>query len=66
MDEKGYVFYEVKFRKRKISEEVIEEEIRQVKETGLNCYKYVFFARAGFTGEETEQIKHIKLEELYR
>jgi hypothetical protein len=36
LDEKGYVFYEVKFRKKKISKEIIEEEIRQVNETGLN------------------------------
>ncbi|MQN01179.1 MAG: ATP-binding protein [Lachnospiraceae bacterium] len=35
LDEKGYVFYEVKFRKKKISREVIEEEIHQVQATGL-------------------------------
>jgi hypothetical protein len=65
-DEKGYVFYEVKFRNKKTSKEVIEEEIRQVKETGMDCYKYVFFSRAGFTEAETEEIKHIELEEIYR
>ena len=47
-DENGYVFYEVKFRKRKISKEIIDEEISQVKKTGLDCYKYVFFSRSGF------------------
>ena len=64
-DEKGYIFYEVKFRKRKISQEVIDEEIQQVKNTGLNCYKYVFFSRAGFTVEETDTVKHIELDGLY-
>ncbi|MBP3241488.1 MAG: ATP-binding protein [Oribacterium sp.] len=64
-DELGYVFYEVKFRKRKTSKEVIAEEISQVKSTNLNCYKYVFFSRAGFTAEETDEIKHIELDQLY-
>ena len=65
LDEKGYAFYEVKFREKKISKEDIEEEIRQVKETGLNCYKYVFFSRAGFTETETDEIKHIELRQLF-
>ena len=65
LDEKGYVFYEVKFRKKKTSKEVIEEEINQVKKTGLNCYKYVFFSRAGFTTKETDEIKHVMISQLY-
>lgn len=64
-DEKGYVFYEAKFRKKKISKEAIEEEVRQVQETGLNCYKYVFFSRAGFTEAETDEIGHIDLKQIY-
>ena len=65
LDEIGYVFYEVKFRKRKISREVIDEEIQQVKNTGLDCYKYVFFSRSGFTADETDEIKHVELARLY-
>ena len=65
LDEKGYIFYEVKFRKKKTSKEVIETEISQVKATGLNCYKYVFFSRAGFTEKETEEIKFIELGQMY-
>jgi hypothetical protein len=66
LDEKGYVFYKVKFTKKKTSKEVIEEEIRQVNETGLNCYKYVFFSRAGFTEKERDGIKQIELQELFK
>ncbi len=66
LDKKGYVFYEVKFRKRKISREVIKDEIRQVKETGLDCYKYVFFSRAGCVEVDTDEIGHIELGQLYR
>ena len=65
LDEKGYAFYEVKFRKKKMSKEVIDTEINQVKATGLNCYKYVFFSKAGFTAKETEDVKFIKLEQLF-
>ena len=64
-DEKGYVFYEVKFRKHPLSESMIKEEVSQVEETGLNCYKYVFFSRSGFEGKETENIMFINLEELF-
>ena len=64
-DEKGYVFYEVKFRKHPLSETMIKEEISQVEETRLNCYKYVFISRSGFEGKETENIKFVNLEELF-
>jgi hypothetical protein len=66
LDEKGYVFYEVKFRKKSLSKSMIDEEIEQVKLTGLDCYKYVFFARSGSRAEETDDIKLIKLKELYK
>ncbi len=64
-DKNGFVFYEVKFRKHPLSDVKIEEEISQVAETGLNCYKYVFFSRSGFEGKETENIKFVNLDELY-
>ncbi|MCR5101521.1 MAG: ATP-binding protein, partial [Butyrivibrio sp.] len=66
LDENGYVFYEVKFRKRKISKEIIDEEIQQVKNTGLNCYKYVFFSRSGFNAKETDEVVYIELDQLYK
>ena len=66
LDEKGYIFYEVKFRKGKISKEVVDKEIKQVKETGLNCYRYVFFSRAGFNCDESDEIGHIDIKELYK
>ena len=66
LDEKGYVFYEVKFKNRKLSAGTIEEEIRQVKETGLNCYKYVFFTKKGFAEAETDEVGHIELRQIFR
>ena len=65
LDENGYVFYEVKFRKKSISQAMIDEEIEQVKRTGLNCYKYVFIARSGFRAKASDNMKLIELKELY-
>lgn len=64
-DELGYAFYEVKFRKKQVSDEMIDKEIEQVKATGLNCYKYVFFSRSGFHCEKRENVQLIELEELF-
>lgn len=64
-DERGYVFYEVKFRKKHISDEMINEEIEQVRATGLECYKYVFFSRSGFNCEKRDNVRLIELDKLY-
>ncbi len=64
-DELGYTFYEVKFKKKPVSDEMIDEEIAQVKATGLDCYKYVFFSRSGFCCKKRENVKLIELKELF-
>ena len=64
-DENGYVFYEVKFREKPLTEKMMQEEISQIKMTGIDCYKYVFISRSGFASNETDMIKQIKLKELY-
>ena len=64
-DEKGYVFYVVKFRKKKVSNEVIDEEISQVEATGLNCYKYVFFSRSGFNCDGRDNVRLINLSDIF-
>ena len=51
-DENGYIFYEVKFKKTPVTDEIIEKEISQVEATGLNCYKYVFISRSGFSCQQ--------------
>ena len=64
-DDLGYIFYEAKFRKDPVTESMIQNEIRQVKQTGLKCYKYGFFSRSGFLCEQTEDRILIELDELY-
>lgn len=64
-DEKGYVFYEVKFRKNSINASIIENEIKQVKSTGLNCYKYVFISKSGFLYDRNENVDFIELDNFF-
>lgn len=65
-DPLGYVFYEAKFHKEPLSHSMILEEIRQVRETGLNCYKYGFFSRSGFQYKPEANLVLIHLKELYK
>lgn len=65
LDENGYIFYECKYTNAKVSEKVIKDEIMQVKATGLDCYKYGFFAKNGFEKIEDEKIITYHLDELF-
>lgn len=64
-DPLGYIFYEAKFRKEPVSSQMIENEISQVNATALNCYKYGFFSRSGFTAKSDGQLILISLNDLY-
>mgnify|MGYP004517989379 FL=1 len=66
LDDRGYIFYEAKFRKEPVTENVVQNEIRQVEQTGLECYKYGFFSKSGFSCEEEENRILIELKELYK
>ena len=63
-DEKGYIFYEVKFKKNKMKLSDVEKEISQVNATSLNCYKYGFFSTMGFEDDVKDVIKYT-LNDLY-
>ena len=65
LDDKGYIFYEAKFRKETVTESMIKEEILQVNQTGLFCYKYGFISKSGFCCEASEDRILISLDELY-
>lgn len=64
-DDRGYVFYEAKFRREPLTSSVIAAEIGQVKAAGLPCYKYGFISRAGFDAEKKDDMIWIDLRELY-
>lgn len=67
-DPLGYMFYEAKFRSTPITQGMIEEEIKQVRSTGLDCYAYGFFSRSGFADDvvENERLRLFDIEDLYR
>ena len=65
-DDLGYIFYEAKFRKNPVTESMIQNEILQVKQTGLECYKYGFFSRSGFLCDPEKNQIFIELKELYQ
>lgn len=65
-DAKGYIFYEAKFRREPVTEEMIRTEIAQVEKAGFQCYKYGFFSRSGFLAKQAEHLILITLEDLYR
>lgn len=64
-DPEGYAFYEVKFRKTPITQRMVDEEIDQVKTTGLKCHRYGFFSRSGFETTKNENIVFIDLAQMF-
>lgn len=64
-DDKGYIFYEAKFRQTPITDAMIETEIRQVRQTGMDCYRYGFFSRAGYEVTPRSDIILYTLDDLF-
>ena len=64
-DPNGYVFYEAKFRSEPLTQSMIQQEIEQVRRTGMNCYRYAFISRRGFDAQADEGVELISLEKLY-
>ena len=64
-DSEGYIFYECKYRNTKISQHLIENEIEQVKQTGMNCYKYGFFSKCGFDPIKHDDVILYSLDDLF-
>ena len=44
---------------------MIRDEIRQVKRSGLDCYRYGFFARSGFQCQPDENQIFIDIKQVY-
>ncbi len=66
LDDKGYIFYEAKFRKEPVTESMIREEIMQVNQTGFSCYKYGFISKSGFECDEADDRILIELDDIYK
>ena len=64
-DDNGLIFYEAKFKSSPIDDKVVNEEIEQIKLSGLDGYKYGFFSKSGFSVEPREDLILIDLDDLY-
>ena len=65
-DENGYVFYEVKYRKKKLTAQMVNEEIRQIHDAGFAPYRYGFFARSGYEKDvASSQVRLYTLDDVY-
>lgn len=65
-DRLGYIFYECKYKNKKDTKQVVDEEIKQVQDTGLQCYRYGFFSKSGFEEGLDSEIVTIGLDEVYQ
>ena len=45
---------ELKFRSEPLTQSMIQQEIEQVKRTGMNCYRYAFTSKGGFDVQADE------------
>lgn len=65
-DDNGYIFYEVKFKNKPLNYETIQQEIQQVKDSGLLAYKYAFISRNGFEKRDIKDVIYIDLSNLFK
>ena len=64
IDENGYIFYEVKFTNDPIGTSVLNEEIKQLANLGINYYRLGFISKSGST-LEPEKYNLYSLDDIY-
>lgn len=52
-------------RQTPITDAMIETEIRQVRQTGMDCYRYGFFSRAGYEVTPRPDVILYTLDDLF-
>ena len=65
-DKNGYIFYECKFKEGKITDREILKEIQQVRNCGLNAYRFGFFSKSGFESKNIADVIYYSLDDLYQ
>ena len=61
----GYLFYEVKFTSKPLTDSLIKEEVEQVNCTSLKAVKYGFISRSGFDLKEEYPHEFLGLTDIY-
>lgn len=64
-DDNGNTFFECKFTKEKINDEVYQEEVRQIKDAGVPYYRLGFFSKSGYDLKKNDRDLYFTLDDLY-
>ncbi len=64
--QQGYIFFECKYKKSKVNDSVISQEIEQVYKTNLNPVQFGFFSKSGFDLSKKYDYYFYTLEDLYK
>ncbi len=65
-DKNGYIIYEVKYRKSKLTNRMIQEEIDQLSKCNVSYYKLGFISKSGFESEDNRNSYYLRdLKDLY-
>jgi AAA+ ATPase superfamily predicted ATPase len=64
-DFEGEYIQECKYKNYKVTQTVVDQEIEQVKNVNMSCYKYGFFSKSGFDLTDDSTIILYTLDDLY-
>lgn len=64
-DFEGEYIQECKYKNSKVTQAVVDQEIEQVKNVNVSCYKYGFFSKSGFDLTNDSNIILYTLDDLY-
>lgn len=62
--EREYI-QECKYKNSKVTQAVVDQEIEQVKNVNMSCYKYGFFSKTGFDLIDDSNLIICMLDDLY-
>lgn len=66
-DKNGFIVYEVKYKKNKITDRTIREEIEQLNRCKVSYYKLGFFSKSGFDVKEKDNDYYLRnIEDMYK
>lgn len=66
LNRNGYDFYEVKFTKEPINDEIVNKKKYQLEQLGLCYNKLGFFSKSGFDIKDKDNYILINLDEIYK
>ena len=65
-DKNGYIFYEVKYQNKSINDNIVNEEIEQLRKINIEYYNLGFVSKSGFDLCEKKDYILIDLKDIFR